>query len=895
MKSLKYLIKLALLIYTSKAFAIYEDIHLPSETPTNAAPFVITLSGCQGSSPPVFFFYGMEVEEGVINLYAADEMEVGLSVPSCYVNDVEIGPIASGSYTINYYTGVASQTVYDLSLDATETIDIVKASDQEPPLGHVTISGETVEDQLLTATHNLSDRNGMGDITFQWFRNDQPIFGANNEAYFLKDEDVGQSISVTASYVDGLGHAEHVSSLPLALSGKVVANVNDVPIGSVFIRGSLSEGSTLTIDTDSLYDADGVGALSYEWQHRYRTDHVVGPVVGSDSATYQLTSDDLDYMITAIVSYTDDYGTQESIQTNLTGRVVPSTYPMVIPPEDLTIAATGFQTLVEPGMATAHDNQGDELDTSLTNLVSNGVNTPLQSNGLLYLQPGTHLLTWSATDGNDLTGEAIQIVRVEPNVEFYKDRSSTLEGPFDCPLEMNGPAPNYPVSVTYTLYGVLMADQSKTTLHEGDIQFSGDEQLATLRIPNAVVGDVADYESLLLVMDQVSNATMGEKNSCRIVLSSDNSPPSVALEAYQQDTAIRIVSKEDGAVTVTSTIDDLDINDSHTYDWSQSDEGLTDIDSQDDSFTFNPSTLQPGLYRARLRVSDGSALHATELSLMVVDAHPSLSDVDSDGDGESDQDEGVGDRDGDGIPNYLDHNGLQKNILQQEQENATQYLIETEPGLSLALSDIAFFAQRNAAMITANDILDYTNSGLGGETDSDIYPYTGGRFGFGVNAIPELGSSVKLVIPQRHIIEADSIYRQLMPTGWQTFIEDSNNLIRSTQGKAGQCPTPGDTAFTDGLTEGDWCVEITIEDGGPNDADGEINGAIKALGGVTTTLPENTGSDGDDGGDGGGDSNGGDGDGGGDSNGGGGGAFSLWMLLMTILLLFISRSVTRKA
>ncbi|MEJ2426932.1 MAG: hypothetical protein P8101_21285, partial [Candidatus Thiodiazotropha sp.] len=85
------------------------------------------------------------------------------------------------------------------------------------------------------------------------------------------------------------------------------------------------------------------------------------------------------------------------------------------------------------------------------------------------------------------------------------------------------------------------------------------------------------------------------------------------------------------------------------------------------------------------------------------------------------------------------------------------------------------------------------------------------------------------------------------------------------------------------------------EDGGPNDADGEINGAIKALGGVTTTLPENTGSDGDDGGDGGGDSNGGDGDGGGDSNGGGGGAFSLWMLLMTILLLFISRSVTRKA
>ena len=58
----------------------------------------------------------------------------------------------------------------------------------------------------------------------------------------LTETEVGKTITVVASYTDGHGTAEQKSSTATA----AVANVNDLPTGSVTISGTATQGEILT-------------------------------------------------------------------------------------------------------------------------------------------------------------------------------------------------------------------------------------------------------------------------------------------------------------------------------------------------------------------------------------------------------------------------------------------------------------------------------------------------------------------------------------------------------------------------------------------------------------------------------------------------------------------------
>ena len=60
----------------------------------------------------------------------------------------------------------------------------------------------------------MSDEDGLGVISYQWNRDGSSISSATADAYVLTQEDVGSVITVTASYTDGHGTAESVTSLP---------------------------------------------------------------------------------------------------------------------------------------------------------------------------------------------------------------------------------------------------------------------------------------------------------------------------------------------------------------------------------------------------------------------------------------------------------------------------------------------------------------------------------------------------------------------------------------------------------------------------------------------------------------------------------------------------------
>jgi Ca2+-binding RTX toxin-like protein len=77
--------------------------------------------------------------------------------------------------------------------------------------GHMTHTGE-----MLTASHTLADADGLGLISYQWQADGADIAGATGATFILAEAQVGKAITVKASYTDGRGHAESVTSATTA-------------------------------------------------------------------------------------------------------------------------------------------------------------------------------------------------------------------------------------------------------------------------------------------------------------------------------------------------------------------------------------------------------------------------------------------------------------------------------------------------------------------------------------------------------------------------------------------------------------------------------------------------------------------------------------------------------
>jgi len=202
---------------------------------------------------------------------------------------------------------VVSDGVYN-SLTAYIHYTVINTNDS--PTGSITILGDVIDDQQLTANNTISDLDGLGAINYQWLRNGNSISGATNFTYTLSDEDVGTQISVVASYEDGHGTNESVTSSSTSL----VINVNDAPTGAVTITGNAIEDEQLTV-TNSLSDQDGLGYISYQWQRDGES------INGANTSTYTLSDNDVGASISITASFTDGYGTSESINSNSTPAV----------------------------------------------------------------------------------------------------------------------------------------------------------------------------------------------------------------------------------------------------------------------------------------------------------------------------------------------------------------------------------------------------------------------------------------------------------------------------------------------------------------------------------------------------------------------------------------------
>jgi len=101
------------------------------------------------------------------------------------------------------------------------------------PTGEIKISGTAKQDESLTVASKLADEDSLGDYEYQWLSNGVEITDATLETYKVLVSDIGKTISVKVSYIDGEGTLETVASSATAIvTGKSATAGNDLLIGT---------------------------------------------------------------------------------------------------------------------------------------------------------------------------------------------------------------------------------------------------------------------------------------------------------------------------------------------------------------------------------------------------------------------------------------------------------------------------------------------------------------------------------------------------------------------------------------------------------------------------------------------------------------------------------------
>ena len=400
------------------------------------------------------------------------------------------------------------------SVPSAATATVTNVNDA--PTGSVTISGIVAEDETLTASNTLMDEdNSPGSSISSIKLSVEPVMaliiaGAIEETYVLVQGDVGNTITVTASYTDVGNTAESVTSVATI---KVV-NVND--IGVVTVSGFLDVGQMLTAfvaDDDGTDDATAAaGGFSYQWK-RDGSD-----IAGETFKDYILVAADIGRAITVTVNYTDDEGTPESVTGSATGSVSDMTPPVITTPAPITVIAEGLFTLVDIGTTKANDN-------------ADGVLIPT-SDAPSHFVPGITLIFWEVEDAAGNPAMAIQSVTVKPLVDFSVDQlaaENTGVNGTSFRMYLNGKV-GYDVDVPYTISGT--ANGSDHDLVNGVAKIIAGRDVAEVSF--TINDDGPGAGNIVVTMGTPSpDAAIGTKSILNINITEENIAPVVSLSAIQ--------------------------------------------------------------------------------------------------------------------------------------------------------------------------------------------------------------------------------------------------------------------------------------------------------------------------------------------------------------------------
>jgi hypothetical protein len=509
-----------------------------------------------------------------------------------------------------------------------------------------------------------------------------------------------------------------------------------------------------------------------------------------------------------------------------TVEVVDSTTPVFDFLPVVTLNATGRLTLVS----------ADNLEQAMASDVVDGLlNAEITSDTLL--ESGINEVTWTVTDAAGNTEEAQQVVHINPIANFTINTFTEVGSSAQATVYLSGKAAVYPVELSFIVAGTAApethtASANFISITEGT---SGEYEFNLVDDTSIIEGDTVE-----LMLNEASNAVIGQKDSFVTTAVESNKAPIVSLTLKQGDSISSVITKDgDSTVRISADVFDINASDTHNIVWNVSDNSVTNLGSDADPFTFeiDIASLNAGSYVIKANVSengDGDVLSSSaELLFVVADAAPVLTAAnDSDNDGINDADEGIDDTDGDGIPDYKDNND---DLTLLPLTGSSELSLSTEAGLTLKLGKTALAASglsADGASLQQSDLENF-GSESGTSTDNAIdhtYDAVSAIVDFEIAALPEVGMAVSIIIPipTDVTIPLGAVYRKYdAENGWVNFIEDGSNALASAPlNTEGLCPDINSSSYINGLNVGDSCIRVTLADGGENDQDGEANGII---------------------------------------------------------------------
>ncbi|MCE9684918.1 putative Ig domain-containing protein [Shewanella sp. AS16] len=793
------------------------------------------------------------------------------------VNDAPTGEVTIAASTPNGQTLIASNTLADLDgmgavsytwLRAGQAIatgseyslvladkdqDISVRADYTDGYG----TAESVSSSVTTATADFFNADADGDnlsnaeelaLGTDYTKADSDADGVNDDidAFPL---DINESVDTDQ---DGTGNNADLDD-----DNDGVLDVNDAfPLDAAESVDTDNDGIGNNADTDD--DNDGIPDVDDSAPLDPKVGDSQAPVFGELlPLTFEATGPTTSVALPQ-PQVTDNSATAPTLVSDLQGALALGEHIVTWTATDLAGNATKAQqkvTVVDttapvfaelvPVNINATGRLTDLLSVvqvAATDLVDGDIAAVL--NGDNRYVSGLHSVEFKASDSAGNAATTQLEVAILPALSVASKLVVEVGGEYALPVSLSGQAPAYPVAIGYTVR--LNGNQ----IGQGSTSIAaGTQGQLILIVPDNVLAS----DTLTVGLERVSNAFVSESSQAQLIVVEQNLTPTLDVSVMQQTQTGNLIDPLKGKVVISAVVKDANLNDSHEVSWSVANnafEGTVGSASGSDathksSFEFDPSGLAKGVYTVDVTVTETSTAErlssSRRLQLLVGQLAALSAATDTDQDGIVDSQEGYGDTDGDGIADYLDNDSNTTRLPAGSDSEPLQ----TSTGISMSLGTLVQALNgstgANASLTAADLATVLAGDAAAADTHDSHFTAATPLVDFTLSGLAQTGDSVAVVIPLASgvTLPEGAVYRKYNTTqGWFSFVEDSSNSVSSASADAGgQCPAPNAAAYVAGLTAGDNCVQLLIQDGGPNDADFIANGAIADPGAIVVEKP----------------------------------------------------------